>query len=73
MFTIYFLSSLLGDFVNGLSDVLDVVLVDTSNIGSTIGHHVDGIFSSQSLHLSRSQAGEAEHANLLCNVTPVLL
>lgn len=58
--------------MHSLSNILNIMSIDTTNGGSAVGENVHMIFILQTLHLLRSQSCEAEHTNLICNMTPIL-
>ena len=58
--------------MEGISDVVNVLGVDTADTDSTILSHVDSILSSQLVHDLLGEASVAEHANLVLNVLPAV-
>lgn len=57
--------------MHSLSEVLDIGRGQTSHGDTTVASHVDSVLLSKSINLSRGEAREAEHADLLGDVRPV--
>lgn len=65
--------SLLGDLMDGLGEVGNVVARDTGNRDTAILGQVDVVLVLELLDLLRSQSGVAEHTDLVGDVIPVKL
>lgn len=63
----------LGDLVDGIGQVLNVVRRDTSHANASILRQVDVVFQRQLLNLRWRQSSVAKHANLVGDVLPLTL
>jgi len=63
----------MGDSVESVSDVVQVLSVQTGDGDTAIHSHVNGVLFAELVNLVLVQAGEGEHANLVGNVAPVVL
>jgi len=62
-----------GHGVEALSDVVDVFGVETSDGDTSIHSHVDSVFFTEFVDHLGVEASEGEHANLACDVSPIVL
>ena len=65
--------SLLGDGMNGLSQVVDIAGGDTSNRDAAILGEVDVVILDELVNLGGGETSVTEHSNLVSHVVPVLL
>lgn len=63
----------MGDSVESISNVVQVLGVETSDGDAAVHRHVNGVLFAELVHLVLVQAGEGEHANLVGNMAPVVL
>ena len=63
----------MGDLVEGIRDIVEVTGVETSDGNTAVHCHVDGVLLTELVDLVLVQASEGEHANLVGDVTPVVL
>jgi len=62
----------MGDSVESVRDVIEVLGVETSDGDTAVHGHVDSVFFTKCVHLVLVKACESKHANLVGNVTPVV-
>lgn len=61
-----------GDLVEGLGDVVDVVGVEAGNRDSSVSGHVDGVLFLELLDLLGAETSISKHTDLGGEVTPVV-